>query len=248
MRLILAATLAASVLLPLPACAQDPPGVEVRPGSPLLDASRIAARTDTFAIRVEGADPIQLVIRTAALGDTALLRVERMSLKGRELSFDSFTVRIRGLAPLFAESRGEVAARLTFPPGRVEGSYTAADGAERKVSEALSAPAFHANSIDLVLASLPLAPGRSFDLATWTPAGLDGVISVRVARAETVQAGDGARCEAWRVETVDENGTESVYWVEQSTGSLLGYASNSMEIRIVRHASCRRGPHPARTT
>ncbi|HEX8212451.1 MAG TPA: hypothetical protein VF584_19905 [Longimicrobium sp.] len=240
MRLILAATLAASILLPFAACAQDSAAVEVPPGSPLLDASRIAARTDTFELRADGTDPIQLVITTTALGDTALLRVERMSFEGRELGVDSFAVRIRGLAPLFAENRSvEAVARLTFPPGRAEGSYTPASGAERRISEALSEPAFYANSIDLVLASLPLAPGRSFGLPTWTPGGRAGVVSTRVARAETVQAGDGARCEAWRVETVDGNGTESVYWVERSTGALLGFATDGMEIRIARHAACR---------
>ncbi|HEX8452296.1 MAG TPA: hypothetical protein VF647_09385 [Longimicrobium sp.] len=249
MRLILAATLAASVLFPLAACAQDPPGVEVRPGSPLLDASRIAARTDTFTMKVDGADPIELVIRTAALGDTALLRVERMSFGAREISVDSFAVRRPGLAPLFVESRGlNGISRLAFPPGRAKGTHTPPEREERTIDETLSEPLFYGNSIDLVLASLPLEAGRSYDLATWTPAGVDGVISVRVARAESVQAGDGARCQAWRLETVDENGTESVYWIEQSTRSLLGYSSNSMEIRIVRHASCRSGPDPARTT
>ncbi|HEY0152406.1 MAG TPA: hypothetical protein VGB92_10430 [Longimicrobium sp.] len=240
MRLILAATLAASVLLPLAACAQDSAAVEVRPGSPLLDASRITARADTFVLQADGADPIQLVITTAALGDTALLRVERMSFEGNELGVDSFAVRIRGLAPLFAVNRSaEAVARLTFPPGRAEGSYTPAGGDKRTISEALSGPAFYANSIDLVLASLPLAAGRSFDLQTWTPGGRAGVVSARVARAETAQAGDGARCEAWRVETVDENGTESVYWVERSTGALLAFSSGGMEIRITRHAACR---------
>jgi hypothetical protein len=241
MRLILAAALAASVLLPLAACAQDSAAVEVRPGSPLLDASRIAARTDTFQLRLEGGDPIQLVIRTAPLGDTAILRVERMSFDAREVGADSFAVRRAGLAPLFVESRGLMGnSRLAFPPGRAEGTYTPPDREERTISESLGEPLFYANSIDLVLASLPLAAGRAFDLATWSPAGLNGVISARVARAETVQAGDGARCDAWRVETVDESGGRPVYWIEQSTGSLLGYSSQGMDIRIVRHAACRR--------
>jgi hypothetical protein len=240
MRLILAATLAASVLLPFAACAQDSAAVEVRPGSPLLDASRIAVRTDTFEMRADGTDPIQLVITTAALGDTALLRVERLSYEGNELGVDSFAVRIRGLAPLFAHNRSAAAVvRLTFPPGRAEGSYTSGDGAERTISEALSGPAFYANSMDLVLASLPLAAGRSFDLPTWTPGGRAGGVSARVARAETVQAGDGGRCAAWRVETVDGNGTESTYWVERRTGALLGFSTDGTDIRIARHAACR---------
>jgi hypothetical protein len=241
MRLILAAALAASVLLPVAARAQDTAAVEVRPGSTLLDASRITARTDTFDLRMEGIGPIQLVISTAALADTALLRVERMSFEGREIGADSFAVRTPGLAPLFAESRGMMgSSRLTFPPGRAEGTYTPPDREERTIAETLSEPLFYANSLDLVLASLPLAAGRSFDLATWTPAGLNGVISVRVPRAEAVQAADGSRCDAWRVETVEETGRSPVYWIERSTGALLGYSTDGLEIRIARHAACRR--------
>lgn len=242
MRLILAATLAASMLLlPVAACAQDTAAVEVRPRSPLLDASRIAVRTDTFELRPNGTDPIQLVITTSALGDTALLRVERMSYEGNELGVDSFAVRIRGLAPLYAHNRSVMAvARMAFPPGRAEGSFTPREGAERAISEALSEPVFYANSIDLVLASLPLAAGRSFDLATWSPAGRAGVLTVRVARAETIEAGDGARCDAWRVEAVDEDGTESVYWIERGSGELLGYSTDDVELTIARHAACRR--------
>jgi hypothetical protein len=240
MRLILAAALAASVLLPVATRAQDTAGVEVRPGSTLLDASRIAARTDTFAMRMEFG-PIQLVIRTAPLGDTALLRVERMSFEGREIGADSFAVRRSGLAPLFAESRGIMGtSRLTFPPGRAEGTYTPPDREERIIAETLSEPLFYANSMDLVLASLPLAAGRSFDLATWTPGGLNGVISVRVPRAEEVQIADGSRCDAWRVETVEETGRSPVYWIERSTGALLGYSADDTEIRIARLAACRR--------
>src|ERR1044071_9319455 len=113
-----AAILASSALLPFAACAQDTPAVEERPGSPLLNPSRIAARTDTFALRVEDEDPIELVIRTTALGDTALLRVERMNVDGSELNVDSFAVRRSTLAPLFAETRGALASRrLTFPSG-----------------------------------------------------------------------------------------------------------------------------------
>lgn len=241
MRLILAATLAASMLLPLAAGAQDTAAVEVRPGSPLLAASRLAARTDTFELRPNGTDAIQLVITTAALGDSALLRVERLSYEGNELGVDSFAVRIRGLAPLFAVNRSAAAvARMTFPPGRAEGGFTPRDGAERAISEALSEPVFYANSVDLVLASLPLAAGRSFDLATWSPSGHAVMLTARVARAETMEAVDGARCQAWRVEAVDEDGTESVYWIEQGSGSLLGYSTDGMELTIVRHAACRR--------
>ena len=239
-QLLAAATVAASVLLPFAARAQDTARVEVRPGSPLLDGSRIITRTDTFEVRVEGVDPVRLVVRTAALGDTALLRVERMSSGDTELGADSFVVRRATLAPLYGASRDVMASsRLTYPPGRVEGVYAPADGEERTVSERLSAPVFYSNSVDLVLASLPLEAGRSFDLATWTPAGLDGFISARVIGAEMVPTVQGARCTAWRVETENEDGAASVYWIEESTRSLLAFSAGWMQIRVLRHSACR---------
>ena len=237
---ILAATLAASVFLPFAARAQDEAPVEVRPGSPLLDPSRIIMRTDTFELHVEGADSIWLVTRTAPLGDTALLHVERISSRDREFGADSFAVRRTTLAPLFAYGHDLFgSSRIAFPPGRAVGTYTPADGEKLTIREALSAPLFYASSAALVLASLPLEAGRSFDLWTWTPTGLNGIISARVVGAETVSTADGARCTAWRVETEDENGQASVYWIEETTRSLLAVSTSLMQTRIVHHGACR---------
>lgn len=239
-RLILAAATAACLLLTAAAQAQGAAPVEVRPGSALLDGTRIPLRTDTFQVSMEGAGQLRLVLRTAALGDTALLRVERMTLGDTEASVDSFAVRKTTLAPLYGASRDVMeSSLLRYPPGRVEGTYAPADGEKRTISERLSAPVFYSNSIDLALASLPLEPGRSFEIATWTPEGLDGVISARVTGAETVPTVDGGRCTGWRVETEDENGLASVFWIEESTRSLLAFSAGWMEIRVLRHAACR---------
>lgn len=239
--LLHAATLAASALLPFAARAQDTTAVEVRPGNPLLNTSRIAARTDTFELRVEDQEPIELVIRTTAVGDTALLRVERMNVDGTELNVDSFAVRRSTLAPLFAETRGALASsRLTFPAGRVEGTVTPRDDAERTVSESLTAPTFYSNSVDMVLAALPLEAGRSFSLGMWAPSTSADDLQARVVRAETAFTADGGRCDAWRVESTDAEGQTSVYWLERGTHSLLAYSARGMEIRIAHHPGCPR--------
>ena len=229
------------MLLPLTACAQDTPAVEVRPGSSLLNTSRIAPRTDTFELRVEDQDPIEMVVRTTPLGDTALLRVERMSVDGREINVDSFAVRRSTLAPLFAETRGALASsHLTFPPGRVEGTVTPRDDAERTVSEPLGAPAFYSNSVDMVLAALPLEAGRSFSLGMWAPSTSADDLQARVVRAETAPTADGGRCDAWRVESTDAEGGSSVYWLERGTHSLLAYSARGMQIRVAHHPACPR--------
>lgn len=246
-RLIPAATLAAFVLVPGAARAQD--AVEVRPGSTILDPSRIAPRTDTFTVELEGVDEIQLVIRTATLGDTALLRVERLSFETRELDTDSFAVRRPTLAPLFIQSRGvSSSSRVVFPPGRAEGTFAPSDGAGQTISETLDAPLFYSNSIDLVLASLPLEAGRSFTLHMWSPRDLNDDVQARVVSRETVTMADGGRCGAWRVETTDGSGGASVYWFEERTHALLRYSTGGMQIRIVHHAACPRDDASRRAT
>lgn len=237
--LIAAASVAASLLLPSPVRAQESAGVEVRPGSALVDGARITARADTFQVSVDGVDPLRMVVRTAALGDTVLLRVERISIGDTELGADSFAVRTATLAPLHAHGRGIMGnGRLTYSPGRVTAVYTPEGGEERTISERLGAPVFYVNSVDMVLGSLPLRAGRSFELATWTPEGLDGVISAHVVGLETVPTVRGGRCSAWRVETKGENGDTSVYWMAESTRSLLAFSAGGMEIRILHHSAC----------
>jgi hypothetical protein len=238
MRLALAT---AFILLPFQAltgCARH--AVErVHAGSPLLDGSRIAARTDTFSM-ANGAQPAgMMVMRTAALGDTALLRVERVTAPGGQLAdVDSFAVRARTVEPLFSVAGVTRGHTLRFHPGRVTG---AADGTP--VDVRLEAPAFYANSTDLLLAALPLAEGRRFTLSLWNPfRGAHGM-EVRVGRAEPVTTAEGGTCEAWRVETEGPGGA-AVYWVERRTRSLVAYAMGEFQIRILRHPECapRRAP------
>lgn len=233
---------------PFAVCAQDTAAVEVRAGSPLLDASRVAARTDTFAVALGHGGVVQLVLHTAALGDTAFLRVERTSFEDHDLDVDSFAVRTSTLAPLYVESRGvSTSTHLTFPTGRVEGTHTLKNGEEQTIAQPLDAPVLYSNSVDLVLASLPLEAGRSFRLVMWSLRDPAEALDARVVRQETVPTVDGGQCDAWRVEVAQEDGTR-VYWLEKRTHAFLGYSSEVMQIRIVHHGACPKEDSARRAT
>jgi hypothetical protein len=239
MRLALATAFILLSFQALTGCARN--AVErVHAGSPLLDGSRIVARTDTFSM-VNGAEPAgMMVMRTAALGDTALLRVERVTAPGGQLTdADSFAVRARTVEPLFSVAGVSRGHSLRFHPGRVAG---AADGTP--VDVRLDPPAFYANSTDLLLAALPLTEGRRFTLSLWNPFRGAHVMEVRVGRTEPVTTVDGGTCEVWRVET-DGPGGAAVYWVERRTRSLVAFAMGEFQIRILRHPECAARREPA---
>jgi hypothetical protein len=236
MRPVFHAALALLLLAPSAARAQEAP-VEVRAGSALVDAWRVSARTDTFAIEDESGPHALLVIRTAMMGDSAVLRVERTLVGSREISVDSFAARRPTLVPLFDEHGGAALRRLTFPTGRVVGDVTPRGGAASRVDAALDPPAFYMNTTDLLLASLPLAEGRRFDVRMWDPEDGPYVLRAHVARGETVTTLEGGRCDAWRVET-DDADRPSVYWVDKQTQSLLAYAAGDFALRIVRSRAC----------
>jgi hypothetical protein len=240
MRVPLFAVVTIVAATPAVACAQGTAPVEVHAGSALVDARRVAARTDTFAMAFHGGGSALLVIHTAALGDTALLRVERILVGGAEASTDSFAARRPTLEPLYDENRNaETTRHLTFPRGRVFGKTIPASGAARPVSATLDPPAFYANTSDLLLASLPLEAGKSFSVAMWSPDSGPYVLHARVARTETVPTLEGGRCEAWRIEATEPDGQHSVYWVERRSQALLAYTAGQVQLRITRHPACR---------
>jgi len=222
-----------------PALAQAP--VEVRAGDAIVNAWRVEARTDTFAMAFESGGAALLVIRTAHAGEAAaptLLRVERIStLEGTEVSMDSFAARRTSLVPVYdVEHHRRSTRTLTFPPGSVTGKKETG-GVRTPVNATLDPPAFYMNTTDLILASLPLEQRREFRVAMWDPDHGAYTLRLHPAAAETTRTVDGGTCDAWKVE-VDERNGRSTYWVERRTQALLAYVAEGMEIRIVRHAAC----------
>jgi hypothetical protein len=230
-----------------PLRAQAP--VEVHAGDAIVNAARVTARTDTFALTTERTAAV-LIIRTAMAGTAAapaILRVERIvTVTEVEVSVDSFAARLPMLQPVFDVSRHPNRTRMLFFSARGVTGKTERDGTRTTVNATLDPPAFYGNSADLVFASLPLEQGSEFDVAMWDADSGPWHLRLHPAVAETTSTVDGATCDAWRVDA-EEHGNASTYWIERSTGALLAYrSSDGLEIRIAHHAGCTPGAGDAR--
>lgn len=193
--------LSALVLLPL--CLG---GAELLvPGAPSLDPSRIREGTDSLVVMVVQGDQIsiagRMVFGTRRVGDV-VGRTERMSgLEGVEASVDSFALDARTLSPTYRVAAGHE----IRTPGK----------------------AFHPNSVDLVLAALPLAEGYAAELALETEgADLAPTASVSVHGTESIRLPSGETCPSWsvRVTIGDQTG---LYLLSMQSHALVRYVSRS---------------------
>jgi hypothetical protein len=240
MRIICSIFVLAAIVAAAP-CLGAQAAAEVHAGDAIVNAARLQARTDTFAMAFSSGGAALLVIRTALTGEgagAAVLRVERISaLTGEEVSVDSFSARRPGLQPLADFERHAGSTRtLLFPPGAVTGKKERA-GRRTPVGARLDPPAFYMNATDLLLASLPLEQRRELRLAMWDPEQGAYTLVLHPARAEMVQTMDGGTCDAWRVEA-DDRDSPSTYWVERRSRTLLAYRADGLELRIVHHPAC----------
>ena len=98
--------------------------------------------------------------------------------------------------------------------------------------------AFHPNSVDVVLAALPLADGYAARLAVHAEPGPGTEeVTIKAVRADTVRTLDGGACAAWRVDLV-EDGAPAVYWIGRDRPVLVRYASPGEGVAFVRLRTC----------
>lgn len=189
----------------------------IEPGDPSLDAARVHLGADTLAVAVFREGQAHLVgamfLQTSRAPDETLFRKERViGGDGVQMSADSFALDDRTFAPVYRILNGAV---------------------RTDTSEA-----FHPNSLDVVLAGLPLSDGFSAEL-TLDAEGTDlpRAAQVRVIRAEDVRLVTGAHCSAWMVETaIGED--RSRYWIGRESGALLQYFSPTERMMITRTRGC----------
>ncbi|HLL84127.1 MAG TPA: hypothetical protein VK420_15800, partial [Longimicrobium sp.] len=126
--------------------------------------------------------------------------------------------------------------------GRVRGRAARGD----TIDVAAGEPAFYSNSVDMVLAALPLAEGYEAGIRLSGGDAHDGVAPVRVTGQEEVATGDAGRCRAWRVE-VGGDGPAGTYWIGADDRALVRFDGGGGG-RILRRAGCRAAPPAARAT
>jgi hypothetical protein len=192
----------------------------LRPGTARVDASQLALGTDSLAVVVMNGSQARytglLTLRTTRLnqfGQRMILRSKTITgLDDRIISRDSFAVSAPTFEPLF---------RITE-----EGERRMFDG-----------NAFYANSLDLLLAALPLEEEYTVQLALDTLGTTARVADVEVTGQEMVQTAAGETCEAWRVE-VTRGQVQDLYWIGTTPRRLLQYASPADGVVISQLRGC----------
>ncbi len=195
----------------------------VAPGAPLPGAARIGARTERFVLytlRGGKQTPMALLTRTVEVGTEggeAIVRVVQRYDNAAGVDVDSSVVRRRTLAPLTYRSHlATQTESFDFAAGSVRGTITPKDSAARNVQVPLPAPVFNATVDDLVLQSLPLAPGFSATFRGYNPGKRFVDYTIRVTGSERVRAVDGRMVDAWVV--AQETGSRvATVWVAKGT-------------------------------
>jgi hypothetical protein len=102
--------------------------------------------------------------------------------------------------------------------------------------------AFYGNSLDVLLAALPLGEGFAAQVLLGQPDGPPQPAELSVTAAETVRAAQapgtnapagGYDCPAWRVDVLHQ-GKPSAYWIGRASGRLVRFASPAEGIEIRR--------------
>lgn len=174
----------------------------VTPGDPALDPSLISAGTDSLVVLVKQGDQLGygglMILHTWTDEAVAISRTERIvGPDGADVSTDSFALDPHTLAP----------------------TYRVVDGTERTDR----GEGFHPNSVDVVLAALPLADGYSAELALESDStGAASVASVRVLGVEDVPLISEVRCPSWKVEVVIDRRL-GLYFIDQGSRRLMRY-------------------------
>lgn len=245
-------SLAAAVLL---ACACAPAAgaqtVVLRPGSAEVRAETVNDGVEEFdLVEVDGnGEPAgRMIIRTRLVpvnGTPAIVRTEAIWMDDELVQLDSFTLHRATLAPLALHSSSvETGVQLDFSPGAVRKVEDGDWGADTS-DVALPEPVFLGGTTDLLLGSLPLAPGYAAKLAIFDAQDGIDTISIEVEAMEDVALPEGGSVSAWRV-AVTEGALVSTYWMDRESRTLVQFESADGSFRVVRSLGSRSRARPTR--
>ena len=192
-RLVLLSLLALAACAPTRPTADQPSG-PLAPGDRRLDVASVAvAGTETstlYLVRDGERQPFGTLTESIRLQPDGLVRVQRLaSPRGGQV--DSLTAGL-DLTPRSHYSENPVrTVDLRFGPRQVTGSYAEAGAIPVAIDDALAAPAFDSNVIDLVARSVPLQVGfsetvRTYERAAANATETDVPYAVRVVGREAV--------------------------------------------------------------
>ncbi|HEU4880840.1 MAG TPA: hypothetical protein VFT45_01305 [Longimicrobium sp.] len=223
----------------------------LRPGSVEVSTQAITDRVDEFEVQAggDGWVPVgRMTLRTrlATVGGVeAVVRTERIWMDDELVQLDSFTLHRKTLAPLAMHSSStETGVELAFTPGSVRQVDDGDWGADTS-HVPLPEPVFAAGTTDLLLGSLPLAPGYHAELAVFDAEDGIDTIAIEVEAVEEVPLPEGGSVSAWRV-GVTEGFLVSTYWMDRESHTLVQFESSDGSLRIVRSRGGRSRARPTR--
>jgi hypothetical protein len=245
--------LAVSLLL---ACACAPAAAAqnavLRPGSAQVSTRSVGSHVLEFDVEQgdgEGRGPVgRMTIRTRLTsvgGEEVLVRTEAIWMDDELVQTDSFTLNRRTLAPMAVHSANvETGVELEFTSGSVR-QVDDGDWGTDTTDVPLPEPVFAAGVTDLLLGTLPLAPGYAARLAVYdADDGID-TVGIEVQGMEDVAVPGGARVPAWRV-AVTEGWRVSTYWMDRESRTLVQFESADGSLRVVRSPGSRSRARPTR--
>ncbi len=180
----------------------------IAPGDPRLQASRISTGSDTLAVLVTGQGDPQLA---------GMLALRTLVTTGEAPSI------VRTESALMPDGSWDAVDTFTL-----DATTLAPPGAD----------VFYGNSMDLLLASLPLERGFEARVMLSSPDGASLPADVRVTAREDIRvARSPVECAAWRVD-VAHDGKETTYWIARESRVLARFVSLSENLLVARIAAC----------
>jgi len=197
----------------------------IRPGSKSLNTNQIPLGIDSLYILIPKNGQFyiggNMTLQTGLSdfkGKKVLNRVERtVAADGTLFSVDSFMVAQHSLLPLYQ--------RLQDPQGKHKLNF-----------DRMAKSAFYDNSLDIILASLPLRPRYKAHLALTGEKG-DQIADIQVVGKTAIKTADGKECNSWKVQ-VDSGENSGTYWVADQSRVLVRFEPAAQNMIIARIRGC----------
>jgi hypothetical protein len=183
-------------------------------GKALLSAAYMRNDSSESIVMIPDSTVIGHLSEMQRVVDSGLFRVNHFSSAKTEVT-DSIMTKSAGVVPMWENShQTSKLMHLTWNGRHVTGDVTPTGKAAATIDQTLAVAPFNSSDVELVIASLPLAPGYKALLATYeyeTPAGL---------RIDTL-AVTGREKHAWVVR-VSRGGTSSMtVWMDAGSKRVL---------------------------
>ncbi|MGH7567583.1 MAG: M16 family metallopeptidase [Gemmatimonadales bacterium] len=189
------ATLAPVHLMNVDGQPMTPADLRPTAGMPVLDRSQIVSRTDSFRIMVQG-NALGVQINAIRVTPDSLVYIERSNIgafvqQQSTAVLDPADLSMRAMDQTGSAQGQKIEAHLIYGGGRVKGAVTQpqAGGTARSftVDTTVAPGTYDDNALALVLAALPLEPGKTINLNVFASGeGVSRIFTVKVGGPESV--------------------------------------------------------------